>query len=517
MLNKSRFVFALLIVGCVQPCYVVGQQTAPDPISFNRQIRPILSEKCIACHGPDEEDRQAGLRLDTFEGATDSAAISPGDLEGSALIDRVTTDDEDLRMPPADHGDSLTDDQIKLLKQWILEGGDYETHWSFVVPQKAVPPNEAAGSHVHNEIDSFILAKVREFGLKPNRPAEPSALIRRVALDLTGLPPMAHSQAVQAAISKYLDHPTAENYGVVVDGLLASDAYGEHWAAMWLDIARYADTVGYSGDEYRDIWPWRDWLVRTINDNKTYKQFTTEMLAGDLLPNATEDQRLATGFHRNTLNNNEGGTNDEEFRVIAVKDRISTTVNAWMGLTIRCAECHSHKYDPISQTEYYQFFDFFNQTADADKNDDRPRLEVYPAGRKKPMAQLEQQIAELKKERAGQPDPWTIHRPVETKSREGTTFEVQDDDSILATGPSPAYEEYALTFQLPAGEEIKSLRSRSFAPQTSQRQHRQDLWRGFYHFAVSSDSKRWRRINAVGILRCCRRFLGSQPAHQIND
>lgn len=461
---SKRIVIAILFLAAVatspasDATALDEQEQQPEKISFNNQIRPILSAKCIACHGPDEEDRQADLRLDTFEGATESEAVVPGDIESSSLIERVTTDDEDMRMPPSEHGDGLTKDQIRLLKQWIEEGGNYETHWAFVPPKSITPPKIRDNERAHNPIDAFALAQLHKHGLHRNPPAHPQALLRRLSLDLTGLPPSAHPEEAQKSFRQFLGQPSNNNYSTVVDQLLATEAYGEHWGSMWLDIARYADTVGYSGDEYRDIWPWRDWLIRSINENKSYEQMTTEMLAGDLLPNATTDQKLATAFHRNTLSNNEGGTNDEEFRVIAVKDRISTTVNAWMGLTIRCAECHSHKFDPISQKEYYEFFDFFNQTADADKNDDRPKLEVYPAGRKKIIDDLKSRVAKLEKERAKKGNPWTFHRPTVTDSREGTKFEVLDDDSILATGPNPAYEEYRFTFEPDAGQKISSLR-----------------------------------------------------------
>jgi hypothetical protein len=405
----SKWLAVGLAVGLLTiPRVLAASEGALPAIRFNTDIRPLLSQHCIACHGPDEEDRQSDLRLDSFEEATADlggySAIAPGDPDASALIERVTTDDDDLRMPPADHGEALTSHQVALLRQWIREGGTYQAHWAFVPPAQTTPPAPRPGDRVHNPIDAFVLARVHDQGLRQNPPASPRSLVRRVSLDLTGLPPLSHPASCQRAIDEYLSAPTAESFSRLVDALLATDAYAEHWAAMWLDIARYADTVGYSGDEPRDIWPWRDWLIRAIGANKSYEQFTTEMLAGDLLPDATDDERLATAFHRNTLNNNEGGTNDEQFRVIAVKDRISTTVNAWMGLTLRCAECHTHKYDPISQQEYYQTFAFFNQTADADHNDDRPRLAVYPDGRQRLRAKQQAQLEELLQKRTTQPD-----------------------------------------------------------------------------------------------------------------
>ena len=390
----------IVAISCI--CWSAHSASAQEAIDFNQQIRPILSKHCLACHGSDEGDRQAGLRLDTHEGATE-AAIEPGDPDGSDLIDRITTDDEDLRMPPADHASALNDEEIELLRQWIADGAEYKVHWSFApIEDPAIPNEELFKSKeeivVHNSIDKFILEKVTQADLSQSPPSKPSALVRRASLDLTGLPPSVHDDEVQTSIDSFLEDPTQTNYEVVVDQLLKTPGYAEHWASMWLDVARYADTCGYAGDETREIWPWRDWLIRAIGSDKNYQEFSTEMLAGDLLPNATLEQKLATAFHRNTLSNNEGGTNDEEFRTIAVKDRLSTTLNAWMGLTVRCAECHSHKYDPISHVEYYQLLDFFNQTVDADKNDDRPKLAVRLEADPVEVAKWDLQIEKLKKE-----------------------------------------------------------------------------------------------------------------------
>ena len=434
---------------------------ANDAIDFNLQIRPILSRHCISCHGPDEGDRQADLRLDTFEGST-AYAIVPGDADGSDVIDRIISNDDDLRMPPPDHADALQPEEIKLLREWIDQGAQYAVHWSFVKPIKdqppAVPPVGNQAPRVHNAIDNFVLAKAHEVGLRQNPLAPPKSLVRRLALGLTGLPPQAHDSEVQVLIDRYLDEPTPKRFEGLVDRLLATPAYGEHWASVWLDVARYADTCGYSGDEQRDIWPWRDWLIRSLQEGKSYRDLSVEMLAGDLLPNPTEDQKLATAFHRNTLSNNEGGTDDEEFRVIAVKDRLSTTLNAWMGLTVRCAECHSHKYDPISHTEYYQLYDFFNHTVDADHRDDRPKLEVRPVRNPATVAALNAQIDKLQSQLDDSKPVWTALRPVEMRSLNGTEFRLLDDDSILATGPLPGDEEYAFTFEIPAGTKVTALR-----------------------------------------------------------
>ena len=452
---QTLFVASLALV-------LVGDSRAADPVDFNLQIRPILSRHCIACHGPDEGDRQADLRLDTFEGATDYA-IAPGDADGSDVIDRIVTDDADLRMPPTDHADALKPKEIELLRTWIDQGAQYAEHWSFVPPKKEPLPeiqkaDQQSDLRIENSIDIFVLDQIRQAGLTQNPSAPPKVLVRRLALALTGLPPMAHDVLVQERMEIYVSNPTQEGFEALVDQFFQTPAYAEHWASVWLDIARYADTCGYSGDEKRDIWPWRDWLIRSIQSGKSYRDLSVEMLAGDLLPEATEDQKLATAFHRNTLANNEGGTDDEEFRVVAVKDRLSTTLNAWMGLTVRCAECHSHKYDPISHREYYQLLDFFNQTVDADNRDDRPKLEVRPVRNPATMASLNSKIEDLNNKLQGRPVVWHALRPTATSSRNGTEFEVLDDDSILATGPLPGEEEYAFTFEVPPGTNVSAIR-----------------------------------------------------------
>lgn len=413
-------------------------------VNFNRQIRPILSKHCLACHGPDPEQREADLRLDQRDDAL--AVIEPGDTEASELVARIIADDDE-RMPPAEHGNALTKTEIELIRKWVVQGAPYEKHWSFVPPVKPSLPklNDWEKNWVRNEIDHFVAAKLAQLQLQPSSEADPPRLIRRVALDLTGLPPSAEM------VERFVKRPTNETYGQIVDELLASPSYGEHWTAMWLDLARYADTIGYASDTNRIIWPWRDWVIKAFNSNMPYDEFTIEQIAGDLLPGATIDQKLATAFHRNTLNNSEGGTSDEEFRTIAVKDRISTTVNVWMGLTLRCAECHTHKYDPISQTEYYQFLDFFNQTLDEDKNDERPVLDVYPDGREDEFTRMDSEIAKLKKQLADAKPVWSTLTPTQAESRDGANLKIQSDSSIVSTGENPKHDEYAVTFQLPPG------------------------------------------------------------------
>ena len=307
-------------------------------------VRPILSNNCLLCHGPDEEGLEAGLRLDQKESATkelDSGevAVVPGKSKLSELIARVTTDDEDLRMPPADHGARLTADQIEVLRQWIDQGAKYAKHWSYAKPIRPAVP-EAVEDHANwprNGVDNFTLQAMLSRGLKPSAEADRYALARRVFLDLTGLPPTVEE------VDAFVGNSDPSAYDQLVDDLLQRPAFGEHWARKWLDLARYADSAGYADDPPRTIWAYRDWVIRAINSNMPFDQFTMEQLAGDLLPEPSEDQLVATAFHRNTLTNNEGGTQDEEFRNVAIVDRVNTTMAVWMGTTMACAQCHTHQ------------------------------------------------------------------------------------------------------------------------------------------------------------------------------
>ncbi|MDG2013122.1 MAG: PSD1 and planctomycete cytochrome C domain-containing protein [Pirellulaceae bacterium] len=423
-------------------------------IDFNRQIRPILSRHCSSCHGPDEASREADLRLDTFAGATadlgDYAAVVPGDPQASELMLRIMSDDDP--MPPEDHGARLTKQEIDSLRQWISEGAAFQKHWAFKTPMQPAIPSLPNQPWAKQPIDAFIYRELQSRGWQPNEAADPARLIRRLALDLTGLPPS------REMVERFVAQPNERTYEALVDELLSSPAYGEHWASMWLDLARYADTVGYASDENRTIWPWRDWLIQSLNENKPFDLFTTEIIAGDLLPDPSTEQRLATAFHRNTLNNNEGGTNDEEFRTIAVKDRINTTFNTWMGLTMRCAECHSHKYDPISHTEYYQFLDFFNQTADADRPNETPLLGLRPIGLNAKIEAWDEKIAALRKQQREQPHLWQPLHPVAWASQQGTTLEPQSDLSIQASGLNPDSETWDLKFTPQLDKPITAIR-----------------------------------------------------------
>ena len=323
-----------------------GAQKAAK-LDFRRDVLPVLSARCFHCHGPDEEAREAKLRLDVREDAIKDRdgiqAIVPGDVKKSEVIVRITTDDEEEAMPPKKHDKPLTPGEVEILKQWVASGADYEQHWSFVKPKRVSLPALAAGQKGRNAIDHFIAHELVRQGLPQSPEAERFTLLRRVSLDLTGLPP------TPADLDAFVNDKAPDAYERAVDRLLASPAYGEKWARMWLDLARFADSSGYGSDQVRmNIWPYRDWVISAFNRNMPYDQFTLEQLAGDLLPNATTQQIAATAFHRNTMTQNEGGTDDEEYRVAAVKDRVGTTMQTWMGLTANCAQCHTHKFDPIS-------------------------------------------------------------------------------------------------------------------------------------------------------------------------
>lgn len=348
----------LVVVAVLMPLTVVA---AEDPqaveIRFNEEIRPILSEYCFACHGPDAAGRKADLRLDTREGATESGAIAPGDVEGSELIARITSDDPDLVMPPPESRRQLKPEHKQLLSRWIASGAEWGAHWAFERPRKAEPPQpQGIEEWAANPIDHFVLDKLQKLGLKPNPAASRYTLARRAALDLTGLPP---TQEMVAAFVADTNKGADDRY---IDALLASPHMGEHRARYWLDAARYGDTHGMHVDNYREIWPYRDWVIRAFNSGMPFDQFIVEQIAGDLLPGATLDQRIATGFSRCNITTAEGGAIPEEVYVRYMVDRVETTATVFLGLTAGCAVCHNHKYDPLSQREFYQLGAFFNNT-----------------------------------------------------------------------------------------------------------------------------------------------------------
>jgi mono/diheme cytochrome c family protein len=384
-----------------------GHPAAAPSVDFNREVRPILAKTCFTCHGADEKHREAGLRLDVREAAVKpladgKTAIVPGRSDQSELVRRITAKGADERMPPADANGTLTAEQTDILTRWIAEGALYSRHWSFEKPVRPKLPASAVSDRPDwpaNPVDLFIAARLRDATLAPSPSADPYVLIRRLSLDLRGLPPTPEE------VDEFVRDADDGGYERLVDRMLADPAFGERWARPWLDLARYADSAGYASDPLRTIWLYRDWVIDAFNANMPFDQFTIEQLAGDLLPHPTTDQLVATAFNRNTMTNTEGGTDDEEFRVAAVKDRVDTTMDVWMGLTIGCAKCHSHKFDPITQAEYYQFFAIFNQTADNDQPDESPTLSVPSPEAARQREAIDAQVAALKQRMSSKKDP----------------------------------------------------------------------------------------------------------------
>ena len=366
--------------------YMVVQGAEHPLIDFRQKVLPILSKHCFACHGFDENARQAGLRLDVRENATaetdsGSIAIVPGQPKNSELVKRISSDDPEHKMPPPESKHQLTTQQRELLSLWIAQGAEYENHWSFELPEKAAPPNVGGVDH---PIDRFIQSRLVVEGLQPSQKAEDASLLRRMSLDLIGLPPSL------AEIDRFLQEAKSDRKSAIrtaANRLLDSPHYGERWGRWWLDQARYADSNGYSIDAPRQIWIFRDWVIEALNADMPFDQFTIEQLAGDLLPNATQSQKIATGFHRNTQINQEGGIDKEQFRVDSVFDRVATTGTVWLGLTIGCAQCHNHKFDPIEQKEYYELFAFFN-------NQEEPTLTVINEATPDPVLIEKTEVAE---------------------------------------------------------------------------------------------------------------------------
>lgn len=349
---------ALLAILAGAALLAAGAASETGKVDFTRDVRPILSDKCFACHGPDEAARQAGLRLDTREGALADRggrpAIVPGDPASSLLLQRIVHKSEALRMPPRASGPRLADKEVDLIRRWIEQGAEWRTHWAYVPPVRPPVPEVKLNNWPRNPIDHFVVAELERRNLKPSPEADRATLLRRLSLDLAGLPPTPEE------LARFLADRAPGAYERQVERLLASPRYGERMAMEWLDLARYADTHGYHIDSHRDMWPWRDWVIAAFNRNMPYDRFTVEQLAGDLLPNPTREQLIATGFNRNHMINFEGGAIEEEYLVEYVVDRVETTGTVWLGSTLGCARCHDHKYDPFSQKDFYRLFAFFN-------------------------------------------------------------------------------------------------------------------------------------------------------------
>ncbi len=389
---KSAFhslsVLLFLIVCAATPLTATGDPSLQ--VNFDQDIRPILAENCFHCHGVDEATREADLRLDERKGAIkQGGVIVPGVPEESLLIERIFAEDPSERMPPPESKLTLTEEQKQAVLQWVSSGASWQPHWSLIPPVRPQPPQETAADWGHNAIDRFILAQLERENLQPSDQASRARLIRRVTLDLTGLPP------TLPEIDAFLSDPSDHAYEKVVDRLLASPRYGERMAWDWLDAARYADTNGYQGDPERTMWPWRDWVIEAMNANMPFDQFTIQQIAGDLLPGATLATRIATGFNRNNMHNGEGGRIAEESRVENVMDRTETVGAVWLGLTLTCCRCHDHKYDPLSMNDYYSFYAFFNNTSETGKGRSgkmEPAVTVTTEADDRRLAELDQQV-----------------------------------------------------------------------------------------------------------------------------
>ena len=408
-----------LLFGILSCFFAVGHPVvADDSLSYTRDIRPILSGKCLQCHGPDEETREADLRLDRDEGIR----LAFRDEDGDAL-DRILSQDEDYQMPPKSSHQELKPVEVELLKRWVKSGAPYESHWAFESPASNAHPKSDPKfqSWIKNPIDQYVLRKLLAAGLNPNNEADRERLIRRVTFDLTGLPPTIKE------IDDFLNDKSPNAYEKVVDRLLASQAFGERMTLSWMDAARYGDTSVFHADGRRDMWAWRDWVINAYNNNMPFDEFTVKQLAGDLMPNATWKEQVASAFNRNHGTTDEGGAISEEYRVEYVVDRVKTTATVWLGLTMECGQCHSHKYDPISQKEYYQFYAFFNQTTDPGmqtRNGNQvPTIQVPNEANTKPAKQTQieldlkkQVLAKHKKSAEGKFQTWITAAAKEKKS-----------------------------------------------------------------------------------------------------
>ncbi len=380
--------FLLVVAAAALP----AAATAAGP-DFNRDVRPILSNRCFKCHGPDEANQEAGLRLDLREAAiqeldSGERAIVPGHADASELVARIMSDDPDLVMPPPHTKVSLSADEKRMLAAWVEAGAEYAPHWAFLPPVKPEPPAVRDEGRVKNPIDRFVLARLEAEGLAAAQPVDSATLCRRVHLDLVGLPPSPDELAA------FLADQSPDAYEQLVDRLLASPRYGERWARKWLDLARYADTNGYEKDRPRTIWPYRDWVIRSLNDDLPFDQFTIRQIAGDMLPDPGVDDLVATGFHRNTMLNEEGGIDPLEFRYLAIVDRVGTTGTTWLGLTTACAQCHTHKYDPLTHTDYFSLFALLN-------NADEPEWIIPSEERSQRLATTRAKVESLWKELPG--------------------------------------------------------------------------------------------------------------------
>lgn len=434
---------AALVAGCGrQASPQVAQASLPDRIEFNQHIRPIFTAKCTSCHGGVKKAGGVSFvyHADVLgNGTSGKKIVVPGDPASSELMRRITSTQANFRMPPMDHGEPLSSREVALFKQWIEQGATWQEHWAYVPPKPQAVPKVQTTAWVRNDIDAFVLARLEKAGLRPEAEQDKARLLRRVAFDLTGLPPTTEESAA------YLADARPDAYERVVDRLLASPHFGERWAAPWLDLARYADTQGFERDNERRIWAYRDWVIRALNADLPFDQFTTKQIAGDLVPDPQPDDLIATAFHRNSMTNAEGGSDDEEFRIVAAIDRVNTTWQAWMGTTFSCTQCHSHPYDPFPNESYYRFLDFFNNTADHDTSDDFPTLAVATSpGDEAKLFALQRDLAQVENDYSGRlreltaKASWTSLDYTSAASTQGVVLSVlrdRDGTDYLQTGP----------------------------------------------------------------------------------
>lgn len=437
----------LVLLAAVSACgLLAGQPAAAAPtIDFTRDVRPILADNCYHCHGPDEDERQADLRLDVWEDAGEirgaGSVVAVGEPDHSELMARVTSHEADVRMPPPDSHKALTPQQIETLRLWIEQGAPHAPHWSFVAPRRPDVPNVKNASWVRNPIDAFVLARLESAGLEPSPPAGPNTLLRRLSLDLVGLPPTLEE------IDHFVADPSDAAYERQVERLLASPHFGERWGRLWLDAARYADSDGFEKDKPRFVWMYRDWVIRALNSDMPYDEFLVHQIAGDMLADRTQDALVATGFLRNSMVNEEGGIDPEQFRMEAMFDRMDAIGKAILGLTIHCGQCHNHKYDPLTQTDYYRMFAFINNCHEAQVSVYTPEQQEEWQAARALIRRIEDRL------RAENPDwpqrmaaweqtvgapqtEWTILRPRDIDET-GQKFYLQEDGSILAAGYAP--------------------------------------------------------------------------------
>lgn len=473
----QHFLFKLPVVFSLLLIQEISRGQAGE-IDFNRQIRPILSENCFQCHGPDEKQRKGGYRLDTKQGVfgvgkSGNKNILIGDALKSELVHRIKGIDGDL-MPPPKSGKKLNLEQIKLIQDWINQGAEYGEHWAFLPPKLGSVPSVKNKNWERNSIDAFILDRLEKENLRPSREASKETLIRRLSLDLTGLPPTLKE------IDDFLNDNSPQAYEKVVDRLLSSRQYGEKMAMQWLDYARFADSNGFQTDSSRSMWPWRDWVINAFNQNMPFNQFTIEQIAGDMLPNATKSQIIATGFNRNHRLNGEGGLIAEEWRIENVIDRVDTTSQTWLGLTLACARCHDHKYDPISQKEFYQFFAFFNNLPEtgvlagnktggntdpveeiesSSQNAESRKIEDSIKKEESKLLELDSKIDDLvkqwepkfKEKLKASGSAWVSLGSASVKSEGGASFRKLADGSFLASGKNTTHDVYSLTSPISPG------------------------------------------------------------------